>query len=79
MVPHRHGADLSATAIEDLIQGVLRLRKDAAGIGLPAAVKCLDYAYFEILSALQESRDPYSSRRRLVQIEHLDALILEPA
>lgn len=57
LVKHRCGTELSPTAIEDLIVGVLRLRKDAAEIGLPKTVTYLDYAYYEILLSLREDRD----------------------
>lgn len=46
-----------ANSMEVVINGLLQLRREALAIGLPKVTTCLDYAYYEALGALRDSKN----------------------
>lgn len=49
--------NLRANSMESVIDGLQQLRREALAVGLPKVTACLDYAYYEALGALRESRN----------------------
>jgi hypothetical protein len=45
-----------ANSMESVISGLQQLRNESIAIGLPKVTACIDYAYYEALGALRESR-----------------------
>ncbi len=54
--PDAASPNLRVNSMESVISGLQRLRNESISMGLPKVTACIDYAYYEALGALRESR-----------------------